>query len=68
MKEITVSSRKLEIREKLKKKKEYAFLICFQYYQQSIWWQRFSNLEMARNQELIIQQDRLFAEIFCEVN
>ena len=69
MKEITVSSRKLEIREKLKKEKRVRFFDLFPILSTEYLVATFlAILEMARNQELIIQQDRLFAEIFCEVN
>lgn len=69
MKEITVSSRKIEIREKLKKEKRVSFFSLFPVVSKEYIVATFlAILEMARNKELLIQQDELFSEIFCEVN
>ncbi len=68
MKEITVSSRKLEIRDKLKKEKRVSFFSLFPVISKEYIVATFlAILEMARNKELTIQQDELFSEIFCEV-
>ncbi len=68
MKEITVSSRKLEIRSRLKQEKRVSFFSLFPVASTEYIVATFlAILEMARSKELIIEQDELFSEIFCEV-
>lgn len=68
MKEITVSSRKLEIRSLLKKEKRVSFFHLFPVFTKEYIVATFlAILDMARNQELVIEQEGLFSEIICEV-
>ncbi len=67
MKEITVSSRKLEIRNRLRKEKRISFFHLFPDHSKEYIVATFlAILEMARSKELQIEQDSLFAEIFCQ--
>lgn len=68
MKEITVSSRKIEIRNLLKKEKRVQFFSLFPVVSKEYIVATFlAILEMARSKELVIEQEGLFSEIFCEV-
>ena len=68
MKEITVSSRKLEIRSLLKKEKRVSFFHLFPVFTKEYIVATFlAILDMARNQELVIEQEGQFSEIICEV-
>lgn len=68
MKEITVSSRKLEIRNILKKEKKVSFFKLFPVTTREYIVATFlAILDMARNKELLIKQEDLFSDIICEV-
>ncbi len=68
MKEITVSSRKLEIRNILKKEKRVSFFKLFPVTTREYIVATFlAVLDMARHGELNICQDELFSDIVCEV-
>ena len=68
MKEITVSSRKLEIRNILKKEKRVSFFNLFPVTTREYIVATFlAILDMARHGELKICQDELFSDIVCEV-
>ena len=68
MKEITVSSRKLEIRNILKKEKRVSFFKLFPVTTREYIVATFlAVLDMARHGELKICQDELFSDIVCEV-
>ena len=68
MKEITVSSRKLEIRNILKKEKRVSFFKLFPVTTREYIVATFlAILDMARHGELKICQDELFSDIVCEV-
>ena len=68
MKEITVSSRKLEIRNVLKSKKKVSFFELFSVTTKEYIVATFlAILDMARNGELLISQEDLFSDIICEV-
>ncbi len=68
MKEITVSSRKIEIRQKLNKEKKMRFFDLFPVASKEYLVATFlAVLEMAKSKELLIFQDTLFADIICEV-
>ena len=68
MKEITVSSRKIEIRNLLKSEKRVRFFSLFPVASKEYIVATFlAILEMARSKELTIEQEELFSEIFCEV-
>ena len=68
MKEITVSSRKIEIRQKLNKVKKMRFFDLFPVASKEYLVATFlAVLEMAKSKELLIFQDTLFADIICEV-
>ena len=68
MKEITVSSRKLEIRNILKKEKKVSFFKLFPITTREYIVATFlAILDMARNKELLIKQEDLFSDIICEV-
>ena len=68
MKEITVSSRKLEIRNILKKEKRVSFFKLFPVTTREYIVDTFlAILDMARHGELKICQDELFSDIVCEV-
>ena len=68
MKEITVSSRKLEIRNVLKSKKKVNFFELFPVTTKEYIVATFlAILDMARNGELLIRQEDLFSDIICEV-
>lgn len=68
MKEITVSSRKLEIRNILKKEKRVSFFKLFPVTTREYIVATFlAILDMARHGELNICQDELFSDIVCEV-
>lgn len=68
LKEISVSSRKIEIRSFLKKKKRARFFELFPESSKDYIVATFlAILEMAKSQELIITQDELFSDIICEV-
>ena len=68
MKEITVSSRKLEIKNILKKEKKVSFFKLFPITTREYIVATFlAILDMARNKELLIKQEDLFSDIICEV-
>lgn len=68
MKEITVSSRKLEIRNILKKEKKISFFKLFPVTTKEYIVATFlAILDMARKKELTIKQDELFSDITVEV-
>lgn len=68
MREITVSSRKIEIRKILQKEKRVRFFDLFPVLSTDYMVSTFlAILEMARSQELVIHQEALFQEIVCEV-
>lgn len=68
MKEITVSSRKIEIRNVLKKEKKVSFFKLFPVSTKEYIVATFlAVLEMAKSGELLIKQDELFDDIICEV-
>ncbi len=68
MKEITVSSRKLEIRSILKKEKKISFFKLFPVTTKEYIVATFlAILDMARKKELTIKQDELFSDITVEV-
>ena len=67
MKEITVSSRKLEIKSILKKEKRVSFFKLFPVYTKEYIVATFlAILDMARNKELLINQEELFSDIIVE--
>lgn len=67
MKEVTVSSRKLEIRKILKKEKQISFFKLFPVNTKEYIVATFlAILDMARNKELLIEQKGLFEDIICE--
>ena len=67
MKEITVSSRKLEIKSILKKEKKVSFFKLFPVYTKEYIVATFlAILDMARNKELLIKQEELFSDIIVE--
>lgn len=67
MKEITVSSRKLEIRNILKKDKKISFFKLFPISTKEYIVATFlAILDMARNKELLIEQEELFSDIIIE--
>ena len=67
MKEITVSSRKLEIKSILKKEKRVSFFKLFPVYTKEYIVATFlAILDMARNKELLIKQEELFSDIIVE--
>ncbi len=66
--EVSVSSRRYEIRKILKSKSRVSFFDLFDVYDKEYIVATFlAVLEMAKNQELIIKQDNTFEEIICEV-
>lgn len=68
MKEITVSSRKFEIRNILKKERKVSFFKLFPITTKEYIVATFlAILDMARNKELLIRQEDLFTDIVCEV-
>ena len=68
MKEITVSSRKLEIRNILRKEKKVSFFKLFPVTTKEYIVATFlAILDMARKKELTIEQDELFSDITVEV-
>ena len=68
MKEITVSSRKLEIKSILKKEKKVSFFKLFPVTTKEYIVATFlAILDMARNKELLIKQEELFSDIIGEV-
>ena len=67
MKEITVSSRKLEIKSVLKKEKKISFFKLFPVSTKEYIVATFlAVLDMARNKELLIKQEELFSDIIVE--
>lgn len=67
MKEITVSSRKLEIKSILKKEKRVSFFKLFPVFTKEYIVATFlAILDMARNKELLIKQEELFSDIIVE--
>ena len=67
-KEITVSSRRIEIKKLLKKEKKVSFFKLFPVVSREYIVATFlAILEMAKNDELIIKQDDTFSDIICEV-
>ena len=67
MKEITVSSRKLEIKSILKKEKKISFFKLFPVSTKEYIVATFlAVLDMARNKELLIKQEELFSDIIVE--
>ncbi len=67
MKEITVSSRKLEIKSILKKEKRISFFKLFPISTKEYIVATFlAILDMARNKELLIKQEELFSDIIVE--
>lgn len=67
MKEITVSSRKLEIKNILKKEKRVSFFKLFPVSTKEYIVATFlAILDMARNKELLIKQEELFSDIIVE--
>ena len=67
MKEITVSSRKLEIKNILKREKSVSFFKLFPIFTKEYIVATFlAILDMARNKELLIKQDELFSDITVE--
>ena len=67
MKEITVSSRKLEIKSVLKKEKKISFFKLFPVSTKEYIVATFlAILDMARNKELLINQEELFSDIIVE--
>lgn len=67
MKEITVSSRKLEIKSILKKEKKVSFFKLFPVVTKEYIVATFlAILDMARNKELLIKQKELFSDIIVE--
>ena len=67
MKEITVSSRKLEIKSILKKEKKVSFFKLFPVTTREYIVATFlAILDMARNKELLIKQEELFSDIIVE--
>ena len=67
MKEITVSSRKLEIKSILKKEKKVSFFNLFPVSTKEYIVATFlAILDMARNKELLIKQEELFSDIIVE--
>lgn len=67
MKEITVSSRKLEIKSILKKEKKVSFFKLFPVVTKEYIVATFlAILDMARNKELLIKQEELFSDIIVE--
>ena len=67
MKEITVSSRKLEIKSILKKEKKVSFFKLFPISTKEYIVATFlAVLDMARNKELLIKQEELFSDIIVE--
>lgn len=67
MKEITVSSRKLEIKSILKKEKRVSFFKLFPISTKEYIVATFlAILDMARNKELLIKQEELFSDIIVE--
>ena len=67
MKEITVSSRKLEIKSILKKEKKVSFFKLFPVSTKEYIVATFlAVLDMARNKELLIKQEELFSDIIVE--
>lgn len=67
MKEITVSSRKLEIKSVLKKEKKISFFKLFPVSTKEYIVATFlAILDMARNKELLIKQEELFSDIIVE--
>ena len=67
MKEITVSSRKLEIKSILKKEKRVSFFKLFPVSTKEYIVATFlAILDMARNKELLIKQEELFSDIIVE--
>ena len=67
MKEITVSSRKLEIKSILKKEKKVSFFKLFPVSTKEYIVATFlAVLDMARNKELLIKQEGLFSDIIVE--
>ena len=67
MKEITVSSRKLEIKSILKKEKKVSFFKLFPVSTKEYIVATFlAILDMARNKELLIKQEELFSDIIVE--
>ena len=67
MKEITVSSRKLEIKNILKKEKKVSFFKLFPVSTKEYIVATFlAILDMARNKELLIKQEELFSDIIVE--
>lgn len=67
MKEITVSSRKLEIKSILKKEKKISFFKLFPASTKEYIVATFlAILDMARNKELLIKQEELFSDIIVE--
>lgn len=66
--EISVSSRRRDIKAILNKKKRVSFFELFEVFSKEYIVTTFlAILEMAKNAELIIKQDKLFDEIVCEV-
>ena len=67
MKEITVSSRKLEIKSILKKEKKVSFFKLFPVSTKEYIVATFlAILDMARNKEFLIKQEELFSDIIVE--
>lgn len=67
-KEITVSSRRLDIKKMLKKEKKVSFFKLFPIFTKEYIVSTFlAVLEMAKSKELIIKQDDMFSDIICEV-
>ena len=67
-KEITVSSRRIEIKKLLKKEKKVSFFKLFPVVSREYIVATFlAILEMAKNDELVIKQDDTFSDIICEV-
>ncbi len=67
MKEITISSRKLEIKSILKKEKKVSFFKLFPVSTKEYIVATFlAILDMARNKELLIKQEELFSDIIVE--
>lgn len=66
--EVSVSSRRYEIKKVLKSKRRVSFFELFEVYNKEYVVATFlAILEMAKNNELVIKQNDTFAEIFCEV-
>jgi segregation and condensation protein A len=66
--EISVSSRRNDIKKLLKKKKRLSFYELFPVASREYVVATFlAILEMAKNRELVIRQDKQFADIICEV-